>query len=1421
MFKKLLFSILCAFISVLSVSAQSEDCDNSAAGLLTVGSSCSPTTWNSTNDTKYWAGPYTCGADNRDDAWGHFVANSTSTTITYNPDEDDAILTLFQGNCSTGMTSIDCANNGGDGVAETIVYSTTVGQTYRVRIQRAGSKKDMLGTICVYDSVPAAPSNDDCSTATSLTVYGSTCTASTSGTTTGGTPSTEAAINCGGNTGDASDDVWYSFTATGTAHDITVTPGTIGDFVVDLRSGACSGTTIDCADAVSSGNEVINATGLTIGATYYVRVYSYSASGNEGTFNICVTTPGVISYCTPSVSSGYESSSYINQINFVGTLNDTYNSSTYSSSPRGYQDFTGLANKSRQAQGEGINIYNEYVTTGTNTLYVKAWVDWNKDGDFTDTGELVYDINYGILSSTFGFIVPTTQSPGFYTLRIRANQAGNSANQNFGPCDNITNYGETEDYQFEVIANCPNVITDLTDGVACGPNQNVVLNFEGSAGSTGFNVYADKTGGSPLTPAPTFTTPGGVPTGEWATPPISTTTSYWITAINGCESLARTEIIAKIKPVATLTFSPTTPEVCGEDHTVKLSAAGDNELVHLINEDFEGTANNGMGVFTRIHDGVTTNGTTFETRTQWTQRTSTYVPDELVWFPAIASDFGTNKFVMSNSDVAATDEFYNDLQSVSVNSTGFLDLTLKYDMYYSDYSETGAYPTGDYVEIRVSTDGGTTWTTERIDYDADVGVGTDFETVTVDLSAYINETDLKVSFYYYSKKWTDGIALDNVELYGYKPLTSSFTWTSTTTIDAYLDEAATTPYVSGTTAASVYIKPTTEQLQTLSFSFIANTTLTNGCTIGQNVTINNKTKYWEGIGSTDWDDPNNWLPAGVPTSLNCVIIPDNTIISGNGYDAYARNVIIRPTGNLELQSGNNLIITEWLDVNTNGNFDIRDSASLVQIDDVDNTGIVKTQRDSKPMYKYDYTYWTTPNTAASGFTLKDLSPETLGDKYFSWLPTQSGGHGNWIMENSNTKIMDPATGYAIRAPQSFSTNPAVKTIFTATFSGTPNNGEVLTPIAVGTDNTLGQYLGDTMIDEGADQWNLIGNPYPSAIDILDFLNETNNSTLLDGTAYVWTHNSPPNTATPDPFYANYGYNYTSNDYASINSLGGTSTSSYGQAPSQYFASGQAFFVLGMNNGNAVFNNAMRVKNDNDQFFKSGPIASTNTTFTDFEKHRIWLNLSNDNGAFSQILIGYAEGATLGWDCGIDAVYFGGNNVKFYSLTSENKLSIQGKPLPFETSDVVPLGFNAVNQGSFRIGLDHIDSLFENKEIFLRDKTQNIVHDLKSSPYIFNTDAGTFEDRFEITYTNDTLSTEAYVIDSNEIKVISNTNLTVVSQSKTIKNIEVYDILGKKLMTFNNVDSKNIQLTGLRKSNNALLLKIVFNDNTLLYKKVLY
>jgi len=140
-------------------------------------------------------------------------------------------------------------------------------------------------------TAPPPPANDNCSGALSLTVNPDyLCGSVTAGTVLGATASTQDAAACGGT---EDDDVWFAFVATSTTHRISIlnAAGSTTDMYHSLWTGAdCSSLTLvagSCSDA-----DISNSTGLTIGTTYYVRVYTWDAiPGANSTFNVCIGTP--------------------------------------------------------------------------------------------------------------------------------------------------------------------------------------------------------------------------------------------------------------------------------------------------------------------------------------------------------------------------------------------------------------------------------------------------------------------------------------------------------------------------------------------------------------------------------------------------------------------------------------------------------------------------------------------------------------------------------------------------------------------------------------------------------------------------------------------------------------------------------------------------------------------------------------------------------------------------------------------------------------------------------------------------------------------------------------------------------------------------------------------------------------------------
>ena len=131
------------------------------------------------------------------------------------------------------------------------------------------------------------PANDNCNGAITLIANADeNCTESGSGTLVAATPSNEP-NECGGSD---DDDVWFEFVAVSENHAISlynITGDTADLYHVLYEGDDCNDLSqIYCSDA----NESV-ASGLTIGQTYNIRVYSFTANElQNSTFDICIFT---------------------------------------------------------------------------------------------------------------------------------------------------------------------------------------------------------------------------------------------------------------------------------------------------------------------------------------------------------------------------------------------------------------------------------------------------------------------------------------------------------------------------------------------------------------------------------------------------------------------------------------------------------------------------------------------------------------------------------------------------------------------------------------------------------------------------------------------------------------------------------------------------------------------------------------------------------------------------------------------------------------------------------------------------------------------------------------------------------------------------------------------------------------------------
>src|SRR5690554_6182313 len=161
--------------------------------------------------------------------------------------------------------------------------------------------------------------------------------------------------------------------------------------------------------------------------------------------------PGNECYCIPAYVHGCSSGDRITNVTLAGETIEIDNSTFCSAG--GYGDYTGLANPDL-SPGEtySISVSSDYFTPESQR--VTAWIDYNQNGFFEPDEQIAYSGSSGLGpdgTKSFAFALPDVLDPGDYRLRVRLVYGFGNADPTFDGC-NSENYGETEDYQVNILA---------------------------------------------------------------------------------------------------------------------------------------------------------------------------------------------------------------------------------------------------------------------------------------------------------------------------------------------------------------------------------------------------------------------------------------------------------------------------------------------------------------------------------------------------------------------------------------------------------------------------------------------------------------------------------------------------------------------------------------------------------------------------------------------------------------------------------------------------------------------------------------------------------------------------------------------------------------------------------------------------------
>ena len=240
-----------------------------------------------------------------------------------------------------------------------------------------------------------------------------------------------------------------------------------------LRNGVVIGsTTTATAFAV---------TGLTASTTYTFNVRAKDAAGNvsvnSNTVSVTTTAVATVTYCTASANSTADER--IGRVQ-LGTINNP------STGAAGYEDFTSLSTNLVRGTANTITITPTWTGTVYNEAY-RVYIDYNKDGDFTDAGESVYSRARTTATSVSGsFTVPAATALGSTRMRVimRYNTTPTT------PCGTF-DFGQVEDYTVNITSTAREEVSNnqISFNLYPNPVKGDVLNISNLEVDSTYTIY--------------------------------------------------------------------------------------------------------------------------------------------------------------------------------------------------------------------------------------------------------------------------------------------------------------------------------------------------------------------------------------------------------------------------------------------------------------------------------------------------------------------------------------------------------------------------------------------------------------------------------------------------------------------------------------------------------------------------------------------------------------------------------------------------------------------------------------------------------------------------------------------------------------------------------------------------------------------
>jgi hypothetical protein len=312
-------------------------------------------------------------------------------------------------------------------------------------------------------------------------------------------------------------------------------------------------------------------------------------------------------------------------------------------------------------------------------------------------------------------------------------------------------------------------------------------------------------------------------------------------------------------------------------------------------------------------------------------------------------------------------------------------------------------------------------------------------------------------------------------------------------------------------------------------------------------------------------------------------------------------------------------------------------------------------------------------------------------------------------------------------------------------------------------------------------WNLLGNPYPSQMDLTDFFAQ---NTLLNATGYFLSNQN------------------ISSEFVPYNALTG-----YPNVPVS-----QGFFVDALSSGTVNFTNGMR-RTGRTPFFQR----------TENTADLVWLRATTQvNSVYqSRMLVGFTAQATTGFDRLYDARMLKSNaSINLFSILNQDALSIQGLPA-LSGATMIPLGVEVVQAGNYVIHLDST-TLGATNSIFLEDSVTGMMHNLRTGGYAISaTQPILWTGRFKLWI--NPIPTSTPTLTNNQLLRLYAFDRTLVIdelQGRRVKEVRLTDMSGRVIENWQQPQGESRIELPTTAANGVYLMTVITTDGAVQTDRVL-